>query len=40
MSDKILIMSKGRIVARGTNVELKNEFGQGYMIKGINPKTR
>lgn len=27
VSDKILIMSKGRIVARGTNIELKNQYG-------------
>ena len=37
VSDKILIMSKGRVVARGTNVELKNQFGKGYVIKGFNP---
>lgn len=35
LSDKILIMSKGRIVAKGTTVELKNQFGQGYVIHGI-----
>ena len=38
VSDKILIMSKGRVVARGTNVELKNQFGKGYVIKGFDPR--
>lgn len=40
VSDKILIMSKGRVVARGTNIELKNQYGQGYVIKGIDPVSR
>ena len=40
VSDKIMIMSKGRVVARGTNVELKNEYGKGYVIKGVDPTTR
>ena len=40
VSDRILIMSKGRVVARGSAVELKNQFGQGYIIKGIDPHTK
>lgn len=33
LSDRIAVMSKGRLVARGTSVELKNEYGGGYRIK-------
>jgi hypothetical protein len=32
-------MSKGRIVAKGTTVDLKKQFGQGYVITGINSET-
>jgi ABC-type multidrug transport system ATPase subunit len=35
VSDRILIMSKGKIIADGSTLELKKQFGQGYVIKGI-----
>ena len=34
LSDRILIMNKGRISAKGSTVELKNKYGQGYLIRG------
>jgi hypothetical protein len=30
-----MIMSKGRITASGTSVELKKQYGDGYIIKGF-----
>lgn len=35
MSDKIMIMSKGRVIAEGTALQLKKEYGQGYVIRGF-----
>lgn len=35
VSDRIMIMSKGRIIAEGTTLQLKKQFGQGYIIRGI-----
>ena len=35
VSDRILIMSKGRIVADGPLLSLKKQFGSGYVIRGI-----
>ena len=34
VSDRILIMSKGRIVADGTTLQLKKQYGEGYVIRG------
>lgn len=30
-------MSKGKIVAEGSTVDLKNQFGTGYLISGYKP---
>ena len=27
-------MNKGKVAAKGTTVELKNSYGEGYLIKG------
>lgn len=35
VSDRIMIMSKGRVIAEGTALQLKKQFGQGYVIRGI-----
>ena len=35
VSDRILIMSKGKIIADGTTLQLKKQFGQGYIIRGV-----
>jgi ABC-type multidrug transport system ATPase subunit len=35
VSDKIMIMSKGRVIAEGTALQLKKEYGQGYVIRGF-----
>lgn len=35
VSDRIMIMSKGRVIAEGTTLQLKKQYGQGYVIKGI-----
>ena len=35
VSDRILIMSKGKIIADGTTIQLKKQFGQGYVIRGV-----
>lgn len=35
VSDRIMIMSKGRITASGNCVDLKRQFGEGYVIKGF-----
>lgn len=37
LSDRILIMNKGKIAAKGTSIQLKQKYGQGYHIRG---KTR
>lgn len=28
-------MAKGRVIAEGTSLQLKKEFGQGYVIRGF-----
>ena len=28
-------MSKGKIIADGTTIQLKKQFGQGYVIRGV-----
>jgi hypothetical protein len=28
-------MSKGRVIADGTTLELKKKYGQGYIIRGL-----
>lgn len=33
-------MNKGRLVAQGSSLSLKKEFGAGYVIKGIDPESR
>jgi hypothetical protein len=33
-------MNKGKLVAQGSSVSLKKEFGAGYVIKGIDPKLK
>lgn len=36
VSDRIMIMAKGRVIAEGSAVQLKKQFGGGYVIKGHN----
>jgi ABC-type multidrug transport system ATPase subunit len=35
VSDRIMIMAKGRVIAEGTALQLKKQFGQGYVIRGV-----
>lgn len=37
LSDRIIIMNKGRLIIDGTTVELKNKYGTGYLITGYRP---
>lgn len=30
-----MIMSKGRVIAEGTALQLKKDYGQGYVIRGF-----
>lgn len=39
LSDRIIIMNKGRLIIDGTTVELKNKYGTGYLITGYKPGT-
>jgi ATP-binding cassette subfamily A (ABC1) protein 3 len=39
LGDRIAIMSKGKIMALGSNIFLKNKFGIGYNITFIKSKN-
>jgi ATP-binding cassette, subfamily A (ABC1), member 3 len=39
LSDKIAIMGNGELIAYGTSLFLKREFGDGYTIKLLKMKT-
>ena len=38
LSDRILVMASGKILASGTTLSLKNEFGSGYKLRLMSPK--